>query len=36
MITIGGQKMAKSLGNYITLEQLYSGDHRCSSRPTAR
>jgi cysteinyl-tRNA synthetase len=27
MITIGGQKMAKSLGNYITLEQLYSGDH---------
>jgi len=27
MITIGGQKMAKSLGNFITLEQLFSGDH---------
>ncbi len=24
MITIGGQKMAKSLGNYITLDQLFS------------
>lgn len=27
MITIGGQKMAKSLGNFITLEQLFTGDH---------
>jgi cysteinyl-tRNA synthetase len=27
MITIGGQKMAKSLGNFITLEQLFNGDH---------
>ena len=27
MITIGGQKMAKSLGNFITLEQLFTGSH---------
>lgn len=27
MITINGQKMGKSLGNFITLEQLFSGDH---------
>jgi cysteinyl-tRNA synthetase len=27
MITIGGQKMAKSLGNFITLEQLFTGGH---------
>lgn len=27
MITIGGQKMARSLGNFITLEQLFAGDH---------
>ncbi len=27
MITIGGQKMAKSLGNYITLDQLFTGNH---------
>jgi len=27
MITIAGQKMGKSLGNFITLEQLFSGDH---------
>ncbi|MFB6319225.1 cysteine--tRNA ligase [Saccharicrinis sp. FJH54] len=27
MITIDGQKMGKSLGNFITLEQLFSGDH---------
>ena len=27
MITIGGQKMAKSLGNFITLDQLFTGDH---------
>ena len=28
MITIGGQKMGKSLGNFITLPQLFSGDHK--------
>lgn len=27
MITIDGQKMGKSLGNFITLEQLFSGSH---------
>ncbi|MCX6330709.1 MAG: cysteine--tRNA ligase [Bacteroidia bacterium] len=27
MITINGQKMARSLGNFITLEQFFSGDH---------
>ena len=27
MITIGGQKMGKSLGNFITLPQLFSGEH---------
>lgn len=27
MITINGQKMGKSLGNFITLPQLFSGDH---------
>ena len=27
MITIGGQKMGKSLGNFITLEQFFSGEH---------
>lgn len=27
MITIDGQKMGKSLGNFITLEQLFSGAH---------
>ena len=27
MITIDGQKMGKSLGNFITLTQLVSGDH---------
>lgn len=27
MITINGQKMGKSLGNFITLEQLLTGDH---------
>ena len=27
LITIDGQKMSKSLGNFITLEQLFSGDH---------
>ncbi len=28
MITIGGQKMARSLNNFITLDELYSGNHK--------
>lgn len=28
MITINGQKMGKSLGNFITLKELFSGDHK--------
>ncbi|PIE86114.1 MAG: cysteine--tRNA ligase [Bacteroidia bacterium] len=28
MITINGQKMGKSLGNFITLEELFSGKHQ--------
>jgi cysteinyl-tRNA synthetase len=28
LITIGGQKMGKSLGNFITLEELFSGKHK--------
>lgn len=28
MVTIGGQKMGKSLGNFITLDQFFSGDHK--------
>lgn len=28
MITINGQKMGKSLGNFITLEELFSGNHK--------
>ncbi|SHI35069.1 cysteinyl-tRNA synthetase [Tangfeifania diversioriginum] len=27
MITINGQKMARSLGNFITLQELFSGSH---------
>jgi cysteinyl-tRNA synthetase len=27
MLTIDGQKMAKSTGNYVTVEQMFSGDH---------
>lgn len=27
MITVEGQKMGKSLGNFITLDQFFSGDH---------
>lgn len=27
MLTVDGQKMAKSLGNFINLDQLFSGDH---------
>lgn len=28
MITINGQKMGKSLGNFITLEEFFSGNHK--------
>ncbi|MFN8240015.1 MAG: cysteine--tRNA ligase [Bacteroidales bacterium] len=28
MITINGQKMARSLGNFITLDELFSGNHQ--------
>lgn len=28
MITLNGQKMGKSLGNFITLEELFTGSHR--------
>ena len=28
MITINGQKMGKSLGNFITLQELFNGDHK--------
>ena len=28
LITINGQKMGKSLGNFITLDELFSGSHR--------
>ncbi|MDR2628195.1 MAG: cysteine--tRNA ligase [Dysgonamonadaceae bacterium] len=32
MITINGQKMGKSLGNFITLEELFSGTHALLER----
>jgi cysteinyl-tRNA synthetase len=32
MVTVEGQKMGKSLGNFITLEQLFSGEHPLLSR----
>ena len=28
MVTINGQKMGKSLGNFITLEELFAGSHK--------
>ncbi len=28
MITINGQKMGKSLGNFITLQELFTGEHK--------
>jgi len=28
MITINGQKMGRSLGNFITLDELFTGDHK--------
>ena len=33
MITINGQKMARSLGNFITLDQFFSGDHQMLEQP---
>lgn len=33
MITIGGQKMGKSLGNFITLDQFFTGSHKLLSQP---
>lgn len=32
MITIGGQKMGKSLGNFITLEEFFTGNHNLLDR----
>lgn len=33
MITINGQKMARSLGNFITLSELFSGSHKLLEQP---
>jgi cysteinyl-tRNA synthetase len=33
MITINGQKMGKSLGNFITLEEFFSGAHPMLTQP---
>lgn len=33
MITINGQKMGKSLGNFITLEEFFTGNHKILSKP---
>ncbi|MFI3297120.1 MAG: cysteine--tRNA ligase [bacterium] len=35
MITINGQKMGKSLGNFITLDQFFNGDHPLLTQPFA-
>jgi cysteinyl-tRNA synthetase len=32
MITINGQKMARSLGNFITLNELFTGNHKLLSQ----
>jgi cysteinyl-tRNA synthetase len=32
MITINGQKMARSLGNFITLDELFKGSHKLLSQ----
>lgn len=32
MITIGGQKMGKSLGNFITLDEFFNGTHKLLSK----
>jgi len=33
MITINGQKMGKSLGNFITLDELFTGSHKLLEQP---
>ncbi|MCR5709276.1 MAG: cysteine--tRNA ligase [Bacteroidales bacterium] len=33
MITINGQKMGKSLGNFITLDELFTGSHKMLEQP---
>lgn len=33
MITINGQKMGKSLGNFITLDEFFNGEHKLLSQP---
>lgn len=33
MITIGGKKMGKSLGNFITLDQFFTGEHELLEEP---
>ena len=33
MITIGGQKMGKSLGNFITLNEFFTGSHKLLNQP---
>ncbi len=35
MITINGQKMGKSLGNFITLDEFFTGSHELLSQPFA-
>lgn len=35
MITINGQKMGKSLGNFITLDEFFTGKHALLSQPFA-
>jgi len=32
MVTINGQKMARSLGNFITLEEMFTGSHKLLTR----
>lgn len=33
MITINGQKMGKSLGNFITLEEFFTGNNKNLEHP---
>ena len=33
MITINGQKMGKSLGNFITLDEFFTGNHKLLEQP---
>ena len=35
MITINGQKMGKSLGNFITLDEFFNGSHKLLSQAYA-